>query len=279
VSLIGAASFGRNMGAKLYPREWANIGNGGLSDDEIISDLFKRQAEADATRAAEIAAENARRFVEIAEANARRLREYKATRYFEQYLSNIAVAGTSGLQSRFPLLLKSEEIPVLFVPGVTLIEPRVVRATSGGYGGSTVRLGKVSFRLGSLAARTHSEEELTKMDEGVLEITTSRLVFVSKLRTVNIEFRKLLQVDADESGIRVVREGRGPTEYFTWSAEVGREIEVPFDGAVFREPITGSVIRRILAEAIKNSTSAQKQPSHVQVGESGDSTSLQRLLH
>ncbi|HEC82444.1 MAG TPA: hypothetical protein ENI53_00980 [Thermoplasmatales archaeon] len=93
---------------------------------------------------------------------------------------HLQIAGES------PIILKKGEELQLFLPDISLLEPRVVR--TGGYGGPSIRVAKgIYFRVGGFRAESH--EELKNIDQGTLTLTTKRLVFTGIKRTVNIDLR------------------------------------------------------------------------------------------
>ena len=97
------------------------------------------------------------------------------------------------------------------LPGVSLHEPRSV--TRGAYGGPSVHVAKgLTLRVGGFQAQSH--EELKEIDQGTLVLTTKRLCFSGALRSLEIDLRKLISVDAYSNAVAVRRSGKEKTEFF-----------------------------------------------------------------
>ena len=148
-----------------------------------------------------------------------------------------------------PIILKKNEEANLVLEGISLREPRAVRQTYGGYGGPSFRVAKgVSFRLGSVAARSESHEELRDIDKGTLVLTNKRLIFIGSKRTNNIELKKIIAIEAYKDGIGSQRENKQKTEYFigtnnsTLTFKInGRSHTVPFIGPILKAAIEGKI--------------------------------------
>ncbi len=148
-----------------------------------------------------------------------------------------------------PIILKKGEEACVVLSGVNLFEPRAVRQTRGGYAGPTIRVAKgVSFRLGSVAARSESHEELRKIDVGTFVLTNKRMVFIGSKRTTNIDLRKIISITAYKDGIASQRENKQKTEYFTGIDRHsltftinGRTHSVPFTGLIMKAAVEGKI--------------------------------------
>lgn len=148
-----------------------------------------------------------------------------------------------------PIILKKNEEACVVFGGITLMESRAVRQTRGGYAGPTIRVAKgVSFRLGSVAARSESHEELRNIDKGTLVLTNKRLIFMGSKRTTNIDLRKIISVTAYKDGIASQRENKQKTEYFTGTDQhtltfttSGRSHTVPFTGLIMKAAVEGKI--------------------------------------
>ena len=148
-----------------------------------------------------------------------------------------------------PVILKKNEEACVVFSGITLMEPRAVRQTRGGYAGPTIRVAKgVSFRMGSVAARSESHEELRNIDQGTLVLTNKRLIFIGSKRTTNIDLGKIISITAYKDGIASQRENKQKTEYFTGIDHHtlnftinGRSHTVPFTGLIMKAAIEGKI--------------------------------------
>lgn len=148
-----------------------------------------------------------------------------------------------------PIILKKNEEACVVFSGITLMEPRAVRQTRGGYAGPTIRVAKgVSFRMGSVAARSESHEELRNIDQGTLVLTNQRLIFIGSKRTTNIDLRKIISITAYKDGIASQRDNKQKTEYFTGIDRHtltftmnGRSHNVPFTGLIMKAAVEGKI--------------------------------------
>ena len=148
-----------------------------------------------------------------------------------------------------PVILKKNEEACVVFSGITLMEPRAVRQTRGGYAGPTIRVAKgVSFRMGSVAARSESHEELRNIDQGTFVLTNKRMIFIGSKRTTNIDLGKIISITAYKDGIASQRENKQKTEYFTRIDHNtltftinGRSHTVPFTGLIMKAAIEGKI--------------------------------------
>lgn len=148
-----------------------------------------------------------------------------------------------------PIILKKGEEACVALGGITLREARAVRQTRGAYGGPTIRVAKgVSFRMGSVAARSESHDELRNIDQGNLVLTNKRLIFIGSKRTTNIDLKKIIAIEAYKDGIASQRENKQKTEYFTGTDRHtltftinGRAHTVPFTGLIMKAAVEGKV--------------------------------------
>jgi hypothetical protein len=148
-----------------------------------------------------------------------------------------------------PIILKKGEEACVVFSGITLMEPRAVRQTRGGYAGPTIRVAKgVSFRMGSVAARSESHEKLRNIDQGTLVLTNKRLIFIGAKRTTNIDLKKIIAIEAYKDGIASQRENKQKTEYFTGTDRHtltftmnGRSHTVPFTGLIMKAAVEGKI--------------------------------------
>jgi len=176
----------------LTKTEWIRIGNGGLSDKDA---QIKEQA-----RQAEIA---------------RLQKEMNDTALIE--LKKSLTAGTFDLPTvvNSPIMLKKGEDAVIYYEGVTFREPRSVRVTKGGGGGTSFRVSKgVTVHTGRKASKSESHYEIKNIDIGTLTITTKRLVFTGSKKNVNIPLKKIISLTPYSNGIAVRTENKQKTQYF-----------------------------------------------------------------
>jgi len=148
-----------------------------------------------------------------------------------------------------PVILKKNENLSLIMENISLQEPRAVRQTRAAYGGPTIRVAKgVSFRLGGASARSESHDEIRVIDQGKLVLTNKRLIFIGDKRTVNIDLKKIMAVQAYRDGIESQRENKQKPEYFTGTDKHtitlninGRKNTIPVYGAVLKAAIQGAI--------------------------------------
>ena len=72
----------------------------------------------------------------------------------------------------------------------------------------------MSFRMGSVAARSESRDELRDIDRGTLVLTNKRLIFIGSKRTTNIDLRKIISITAYKDGIASQRENKQKTDVY-----------------------------------------------------------------
>jgi hypothetical protein len=196
----------------LSAREWVNIGNGGMSDQK--------------QRVADI----------------------------EQWLGKLS-AGTMKISFKgvdTPVIVKSDEELLFALPGVTLKEPRAIRKSSGGYAGPSFRVAKgVYFRMGRFGSTSESHQEIRNIDQGVLTITSERLVFSGGMKTINLDLRKIVQVDPFTDGLALHKEGREKTQYFLWNENIGK-MTLSEGGRSYSEPLNGMIVKCVMEGAIRN---------------------------
>jgi hypothetical protein len=146
-------------------------------------------------------------------------------------------------QAESPILPKAGELTLFVLPNISLHEPRSV--TRGAYGGPSVHVAKgLTLRVGGFQAQSH--EELKAIDSGTLVLTSKRLCFAGQLRSLEIDLRKLISVDAYSDAVAVRRSGKEKTEFFfgldhhTYSfAAQDRRYAVPMSGLILKYAIEG----------------------------------------
>ena len=206
--------------------EWIRIGNGGVSDyeQEIINQEQIAQKKQELEKQKE-----------------------KDVNDFLTQLTNGKITINSNNPS--PVILKKNENLSIIMDNISLQEPRAVRQTQAAYGGPTIRVAKgVSFRLGGASARSESHEEIRVIDQGKLILTNKRLIFIGSKRTVNINLKKIMAVQAYRDGIESQRENKQKPEYFTGTDKHSitininnRQSTLPVYGAVLKAAIQGAI--------------------------------------
>lgn len=197
---------------ELTAREWVNIGNGGMSDAK-------------------------QRVADIEE-------------WLERLSEGTLKVSFKGIDT--PVILKPGEELLFALPNVMLKEPRAVRKSSGGYAGPSFRIAKgVSFRMGRFGSTSESHQEIRDIDRGILTVTGERFIFSGNMKTINIDLRKIVQVDPFTDGLALHKEGREKTQYFLWNENIGR-MQLTGGDRKYTEPITGLIVKCVMDGAIRN---------------------------
>lgn len=161
----------------------------------------------------------------------------------EAWMTWVKNGNVPRLSSESPVILKKNEELIFSVPNVSLSEPRAVR--TGSYGGPSFRVAKgVYFRVGGFKAQSH--DEIKNIDQGIITLTTTRVVFSGSKRTINIPLGKIISIEPYSDAIVLRREGKEKTQYFiginktsiTFSVS-DRKYEEPFSGLMFKYIIEG----------------------------------------
>ncbi|MBU6415135.1 hypothetical protein KGQ34_02760 [Patescibacteria group bacterium] len=151
-----------------------------------------------------------------------------------------------------PVIMKPGEDLLFALPAVTLKEPRAVRKSSGGYAGPSFRIAKgVYFRMGRFGSTSESHQEICDIDKGILTITNERFVFSGNMKTINLDLRKIVQVDPFTDGLALHKEGREKTQYFVWNENIGR-MQLSEGERSYSEPINGMIMKCVMEGAIRN---------------------------
>ncbi len=228
VSDISQPVWKKYHGQTLSETEWIRIEHGGISDSEQRS------------------INEEKRKMEIQQAEIRKKSD------INEFLTDV-LNGRVNITTKdpSPVLLKNDEKLSIIMHNVSFRESRAVRQTVGGYGGPTFRIAKgVSFRMGSVAARSESHEELRTIDHGSLILTNKRLIFIGSKRTNNINLNKIVAIEPYKDGIGSQRENKQKTEYFVGINKTNlrfnrnnRQTTIPIDGAVLKVAIQGAIAR------------------------------------
>jgi hypothetical protein len=145
-----------------------------------------------------------------------------------------------------PIFPQEGEKILYAIPGVTMMEPRSVRVSSGSYGGPSIRIAKgVSFRVGKYGSTSRYHSEIRKIDTGTLTITTGRIVFSGGMKTINADFPKLIEIEAFDDGVALRRTTSQKTQYFMWPKK-DTMFTFNIEGRTYTEPFTGIVLQYLM---------------------------------
>lgn len=147
------------------------------------------------------------------------------------------------------VVLKRSEIPVVKLENITLMEPRAVRTSTGGYGGTSIRIAKgVTIHTGGTRGRSVSHDEIKVIDNGELIITNKRIIFLGSNRTTNIDINKIVSIEEYSDGIKIQRSNKQKPEYFTGVDRnqiiltiENRQHTLPYDGRILRKIILNQI--------------------------------------
>jgi hypothetical protein len=161
----------------------------------------------------------------------------------EIWMSGLKNGNVPRLSSQSPVILKKNEELILSMPNISLLEPRAVQ--TGVYGGPSFRVAKgVYFRVGGFKAQSH--DEIKKIDQGMITLTNTRIVFSGSKRTVNIPLGKIISIEPFSDAIALRREGKEKTQYFTGINQStitlsvrDRKYQEPFSGLMFMYMLDG----------------------------------------
>ncbi len=193
-------------------REWVNIGNGGVSDEE-------------------------QKVIDI-------------EAWLEKVSEGMMKVSFKGVDT--PVIMKTNEELLFALPNVTLKEPRAVRKSSGGYAGPSFRIAKgVYFRMGRFGSTGESHQEIRDIDRGILTVTGERFIFSGNMKTINLDLREIVQVDPFIDGLALHKEGREKTQYFVWNENVGK-MQLGNGERKYNEPVSGMVVKCVMEGAIRN---------------------------
>jgi hypothetical protein len=146
-----------------------------------------------------------------------------------------------------PILLHAGEQAVFVLSDVSLHEPRAV--ARGAYGGPSIHVARgLTLRVGGFQAQSH--EELKAIDSGVLVLTSKRLCFAGRLRSIEVPLAKLISVDPYSDAVAIRRSGKEKTEFFfgldrhSYHFSVqGRSYQEPMSGLILKYTIEGLLAR------------------------------------
>lgn len=113
------------------------------------------------------------------------------------------------------------------------------------------KLAGVYFRMGRFGSTSESHQEIRDIDRGILTVTGERFIFSGNMKTINIDLRKILQVDPFTDGLALHKEGREKTQYFVWNENIGR-MQLSEGDRKYVEPINGMIVKCVMEGAIRN---------------------------
>jgi hypothetical protein len=112
------------------------------------------------------------------------------------------------------IMLHKGEIALYAVPA-SLAEDKTTRKYVGGSTGYSIPLGHgFRFRVGSYQGHTISREQLTKVDQGTVIVTTKRIVYNGSRRSLTIPSNQVLNTVLYRDGVDVRTENRAKREVF-----------------------------------------------------------------
>jgi len=151
-----------------------------------------------------------------------------------------------------PVVLKRGEELRVVLPNISLIEPRSVRTGRAFYGGPSIRVAKgIRLRTGMVKGRGESHEELRNIDQGILTLTTKRLIFSGEKNSLTIALTKIVSMEPFKDGVAIRREDRQKTQYFSGINPEIISIEAKIDDRQYEEPFTGEILKYLIEGTIK----------------------------
>jgi hypothetical protein len=145
---------------------------------------------------------------------------------------------------------QGEQILYAF-PTVTMREPRSIRRSSGVYGGPSFRVAKgVYLRTGGFGSTSESHSEIRNVDAGTFTVTDRRIVFSGLLKTLNIDFPKIIEIEGFGNGIALRRSTSQKTQYFVWPAPLPT-ISITTNGKTYSEPFSGLILQSLIEGLIQ----------------------------
>ena len=165
-------------------------------------------------------------------------------RDIEYYLDNLQ-KGTMPMQfvgaDQLPIMLKKGETVAVGIPEVALYEPRVVTTSFGGFAGPSFRVGKgMSIRSGMFASRSQSHEEVQLIDQGLLVVTSKRMVFMGRKHNNTMDLTKIISIEPYPTGIALRRDGKQKTEYYYGLDHVTMTLKI--NNREYEELLTGPLL-------------------------------------
>lgn len=109
---------------------------------------------------------------------------------------------------------------------------------SVGYAGPTFRvkiMKGVYYRAGNLGVSRHTEDELTKIDEGILHVTNKRILFVGSKQNKTYRYNQIIDLNPFNDGVQLVKDS-GKSPFFS-PAEEEPEILLGIIARVIKESL------------------------------------------
>jgi hypothetical protein len=125
----------------------------------------------------------------------------------------LATYGPPAIES--PLELKRGEHAYLSVPA-TLSRNQTRTHFVGGSQGFSFPIGHtgIRYRVGSFHGQPVSQQVLTKIDQGSVVITSQRIAFVGRLKSVVVQLDKVVHIEVYSDALAVFHENRENPEFF-----------------------------------------------------------------
>ena len=95
------------------------------------------------------------------------------------------------------------------------------------------------LRVGGFQAQSH--EELKQIDFGILVLTSKRLCFAGRLRSVEVPLARLISLDPYSDAVAIRRSGKEKTEFFFGLDHHGYHFTV--QGRSYQEPMSGLILK------------------------------------
>jgi hypothetical protein len=113
-----------------------------------------------------------------------------------------------------PLQLKAGEVAVISVP-CTLARMTTRSQYVRGSRGIRVPVGHtgIAFRVGAYRGHRVQQQVLRHLDKGTLVVSTQRLAFIGRLKSVVIQLRRVTNVDIYNDALAVFHEGRETADF------------------------------------------------------------------
>lgn len=157
-----------------------------------------------------------------------------------------------------PIILKPSETLIIAIPGFSFIEPRAIRDTQAGYGGTSIRIAKgMSVRIGAARARSESHDELRVIDTGIFTLTSRRMVFSGTKKTVTTALADIISLEPyitrDEEGVGVRKESK--MQYYACPKKILSAISLDFtiSGNMLSDKFSGEWLISLIEGQIINS--------------------------
>jgi hypothetical protein len=154
-----------------------------------------------------------------------------------------------------PIALLDQERAVLVMPKCMLWEPKAVRISRGGYGGTSFRIAKGFWvHTGRSRSSSQSFDKLQPTDQGTLVVTNKRIAFLGTLKTICVELNSIISIDPYADGIGIHLRNKQKVECFhvasgiklSWT-EDDQRITVPFGGRVLEHVVKKAMRREAVA--------------------------------